>query len=75
MRAFERTAQIQLFRLHPLGAQFAEPDEPAFETDAKLETLSSSFLLLQAGHLTSVTSEAFRTSDSNSTPQSRQENS
>jgi hypothetical protein len=58
MSAFERTAQTQLFRLHPPGAQFPAPDEPAFETEAKLETFSSSFLLLQAGHLTSVASEA-----------------
>jgi hypothetical protein len=59
----------------PLGAQFAAPDVPDFETEAKLEYFSSSFLLSHAGHLISEISEAFRTSDSNAAPQSRHANS
>jgi hypothetical protein len=68
--------RIQCFKLQPpLGEQFDALDVPALETDAKLETFSSNFFPLHAGHLISEISEYFSTSDSNSRPHSRHENS
>jgi hypothetical protein len=64
--------------LQPLGAQFAAPEKveaPDFETEAKLENFSSSLFPLHAGHLTFSASDFFKTSVSNSLPQSRQMNS
>jgi hypothetical protein len=69
--------RLDHFQLQPpLGAQ--EPDEPAvapLAIDAKVESFSSTFLLLHTGQTTSDITLARRTNFSNSTPQSRQANS
>jgi hypothetical protein len=56
----------------PAGAQFEVLlDMPVFETEAKLDTFSSSSRLSQAGQITFAKSEVFSTSFSKAAPHFR----
>jgi hypothetical protein len=65
----------QLMLQPPLGVQFDRPDPPPSETEAKLDTFSSSFVLWHSGHLCPAVSDDFQTRHSNSLPHSVQINS
>lgn len=67
--------RVQFILQPPLGVQFDVPELPFVETEAKLDTFSSSLELLHAGHCNSLFSDELFTIFSNSFPHSRQVNS